>query len=284
MRTLFTNLLLILSVASFAQNDDGRQLTIPVVFHIIYTDTVADNGISDHVRDIGNSTTRLTREKLMAELKDLDQDFQRGNPDVGDVIPEYQSVIGNPGIHFIIQDVVYVKTTLADIHQRTNSTRLHQLSPSQHPERFLNIYISTLRFRGGGSEGYTNVPVNKLPENDDYVNLNYKWVGLHYRLLSHEVGHWLGLYHMNDERQIDLCHITDIPVQNRLTDIPCIICTKPGIKILGRQQNQFTKPNTNNFMDYSGCRRMFSMQQSAYMRNLILRLRPAIWSNQPVQN
>jgi hypothetical protein len=284
MRTLLTMLMLLLSVAAFAQNDDNRKLTIPVIFHIVYTDTIPDNGISDEVRDKGNSTTRLTREKLLAELKDLDQDFQGINPDIGDVIPEFQSVIGNPNIHFILQDVRYVKTTLADIRQSTNSTKLHELSPAEHPERFLNVYISTLRFHGGGSEGYTNVPVNTLPANDDYVNLNYMWVGLHYRLLSHEVGHWLGLYHMNDEHQINTCHITDVPVQNKLTDIPCVICTKPSVRVIHSQRNQFAKPNTNNYMDYSGCRRMFSLQQAAYVRNLIFRLRPAIWNDQPVQN
>jgi hypothetical protein len=271
-------------VATFAQNDDGRQLTIPVVFHIIYTDTIPDNGINNDVRENGNSTTRLTREKLLAELKELDQDFQRMNPDIGMVIPEYQAVIGNPRIHFVLRDIRYVKTTLADIHQSTNSTRLHQLSPAQHPERVLNVYISTLRFHDGGSEGYTNVPVDELPSNDDYVNLNYMWVGLHYHLLAHEAGHWLGLYHVDDEHQLNTCHITDIPVQNKLTDIPCVICTKPGIRVIHRQQNQFTQPNTNNYMDYSGCRSMFSLLQSTYMRNLIFRLRPAIWTDQPIAN
>src|SRR5215217_6141476 len=104
MKHLIVLLLLHLSLTGKAQalEDDGRLIIIPVVFHVIYTDTLPDNGMSDTVRNSedGNSTSRLPGEKILAELKDLDQDFQRINPDINEVIPEYQKVIGNPKIHF----------------------------------------------------------------------------------------------------------------------------------------------------------------------------------------
>lgn len=281
MRTFYFLAMLSLCFGSaFGQTDDGRLVTIPVVFHIIYTDTLPDNGMSDAVRNslTGNSTSRLPKEKILAELKDLDQDFQRTNPDIGEVISEFRNVIGNPRIHFVLKDIIYVSTTLSQIHQRNNAGKLHELSPMIHPDSCLNVYISTLRVNGGGSEGVTNVPFNNQLPSSDAVNLNWSWVGLHYRLLTHEVGHWLGLWHVDSENQIDISNVTDIPVQTDLTEIICVICSRPGVKVIRRQREQFSKPNTNNYMDYSGCRRMFSTQQSIYMRNIIITLRKSIWN------
>ena len=135
-----------------AQIDDGRLITVPVIFHIIYTDTLPDNGISDAVRnsETGNNTTHLPKEKILAELKDLDQDFQQANSDIGEVIQEYKPVIGSPHIHFVLKDIVYVKTTFDQIQQGDNSSKLHELSPMQNPQTCLNVYISTLRVDGGG--------------------------------------------------------------------------------------------------------------------------------------
>jgi len=249
---------------------------------VIYTDTLPDNGMGDAVRNskYGNSTTRLPREKIIAELKDLDQDFQKTNPDQGNVMDEYKPVAGNAKIHFVLQEIIYVKSDPAAIRRWDNSTRLHQISPPKYKDSCLNVYISVLRVGGHGSEGVTNVPWPGLDTADD-VNLNYSWVGLHYRLLSHEVGHWLGLWHMNDKRQLTLDQIDDIPVQNELTDINCVLCANQGVRVINSQRARFTAPNTNNFMDYSGCRCMFSIAQCSYMRGVVLRLRPVIWNNSP---
>ena len=84
---------------------------------------------------------------------------------------------------------------------------------------------------------------------------------------------------MDDNQQISVGKIKDVPVQTALTEKACVICTKPGVKVIRSQRDQFKAPNTDNFMDYSGCRSMFSIQQCDYMRNLIIRLRPAMWKN-----
>ena len=263
----------------YAQKDDGRTITIPVIFHILYIDDNADNGMSDGVKNskTGNSTTHLPKEKIQAELDQLDKDFRQLN-DISKVISEYKSVVGNAKIHFTLRNIIYVKTNRISILRLSNSERLHKISPMQNNDSCLNVYISVLKVSGGGSEGVTNVPSRSLPESDA-VNLNYSWVGLGYHLLSHEVGHWLGLWHIDDEQQLDSTLITDIPVQTGLTDIPCVLCTIPSVEVMQKQRSQFSKPNTNNFMDYSGCRAMFSLKQCSYMRNLIIRLRPVIWNN-----
>jgi hypothetical protein len=239
MRSLiFINILMFAVFGVFAQSDDQRKITIPVIFHVIYTDNNPDNGMSESVRnsDNGNSTSKLTREKILAELQDLDQDFQMTNPDLTEVIDEYKSAIGNPRIHFVLKNIIYTPTNLREIHQRNNSKKLHELSPPQNPEACLNVYISNLRVKGHGSEGVTNVPSTRIDLTDDFVNLNFSWVGLHYRLLSHEVGHWLGLWHVDDENQLTLDKINDIPVQTDLTQIICVICVNPNVEVISRQR------------------------------------------------
>ena len=268
-------LISLFSVGAYGQNDDDRLVTIPVIFHVIYCDSLPENGMGPEVRNsnTGNSTSRLPREKIMAELQDLDEDFQNLNQSISNVGNDFKSVIGNPRIHFVLSDIVYHFTNYSYIKVRNNAPLLHKLSTMRDEDRSLNVYISALRVKGGGSEGLTNVPSEELP-NEDAVNLNYSWVGLHYHLLSHEVGHWLGLWHVDDESQINITHVTDIPVQTELTDIFCVICKSDKVKVIKRQRETFKEPNPNNFMDYSGCRSMFSIQQCKYMRNLIIRLRP----------
>jgi hypothetical protein len=263
----------------YAQADDGRLIVVPVVFHVIYIDNLPDNGMGEEVRNgqTGNSTTRLPKEKIQAELDELNRDFQGLNPHTADVIREYKNVVGNPKIRFVLKDIKYVESTPQALKGCNNSETFHSLSTMVETTTTLNVYIGTLRVSCGGSEGVTNVPGSLLPS-IDAVNLNYSWVGLGYHLLSHEVGHWLGLWHVDDPSQFE-SGITDIPVQTDRTDIDCVECTKPSVKVIRRMRDRFTSPNTNNYMDYSGCRSMFSIMQCTYMRNLVIRLRPVIWSN-----
>ncbi len=280
-KLIYLTTLLLISIKASAQTDDGRLITIPVIFHVIYVDTIPDNGISETVRKskYGNSTTKLPREKILAELKELDNDFQNLNTGLNDVVNEYKPVIGNPRIHFKLKEIIYLKVEPKEIHKCTNTSKFRELSPPQNPENTLNVYVSKLRVKCGGSEGITSVPIESIDIENDGVNLNYSWVGLNYHLLSHEVGHWLGLWHVDDMQQVSVSNITDIPVQTDLTDIECVECSREKVVVVKTYRQKFTKPNNNNFMDYSGCRSMFSIQQSRYMRNIIIKLRSAIYNN-----
>jgi hypothetical protein len=264
--------------------DDGHVIKIPVIVHVLYTDTLPDNGMSDDVRnsDEGNSTSRLPREKIIAELNDLDRDFQLQNTDTSKVIPEFKKVIANPKIHFYLKEIKYVSVNLDDILApwEENLTLLHQLSPVVNSDENLNVYISTLKFDFGGSEGVT--PVLSETSNSagfDVVNLNWQWVGLRYRLLTHEVGHWLGLQHPWEDQQSE-DGIDDIPLTLTWTDKPCVHCPPfRGIDNTIRADTGFKTANYNNYMDYSGCRVMFSTKQVKRMRFLVKTRRNKLWNN-----
>lgn len=273
---LFIFLLIISSLFVYGQ-DDGRRINIPVVFHVMYVDKSEEEGI-------GNPSEYLPKEKLIAELNDLDSDFQCLNKDINIVIPEFKGVVGNSKIHFYLADIVYVKIkSWGPFYERYNSERLHRYSPVQNPEKCLNVYIGRIKFDGGWTNGVTPVKAQLEPDlKDDAVNINFKWVGLHYRLLTHETGHWLGLWHtFQPTEQGDEDGITDIPIQDTWTDMECDICP-PQVKDQLSAESKakgFKHSNYNNFMDYSGCRVMFSVQQVNRMRYVIKNFRPALWNN-----
>lgn len=197
--------------------DDGRVVKIPVVFHVLYGDKMQDNGINIESRENGNNTMYLPKEKIEAELADLDADFQNLNTDLTTVRSEFKKVIGNPKVRFYLSDIKYVEVNKRDIRRpSTNTDLLHRLSPIVNSKKFLNVYISEIKFEGDFTNGLTPVKTSEnYGDGFDVVNLNYKWVGLKYRLLTHEVGHWLGLWHTWDESQLD-DGIDDIPLQKLL--------------------------------------------------------------------
>ena len=259
--------------------DDGRLIQIPVVFHVLYIDSSQDNGINAASRNNGNSSQYIPKEKIMAELADFDMDFQQKNPDISVVNNNFKNVIGNPKVHFYLKGLIYTPiSSWGKALQGTNTGYLHSLSPIVDPDKCLNVYIGKIKYNFGGTDGVTPVRINDSDDQtDDAVNLSYSWVGLHYRLLSHETGHWLGLWHTFDERQFT-DGITDIPVQAKFTEGNCYLCP-PDVREQRSLDANFQHTNYNNFMDYSGCRVMFSVLQAKKIRQVVQDYRPSIWNN-----
>ena len=270
--------------------DDGRLIKIPVIFHVLYGDKWQDNGINCDSRIKGNSTMYLPKEKIEAELADLNADFQNLNTDLSEVISEYKSVIGNPKIQFYLFDIKYKEINKREIESYSNNTDfLVSKSRIENPSKFLNVYISKVKVDGEFTNGVTPAKSSKK-YGDSYnaVILNYEWVGLRYRLLTHETGHWLGLPHTWDDAQLEdeiddgvNDKIDDIPLQESSTDVDCVKCP-PQIDdriSLKFRKKGFVLSNYNNFMDYSGCRYMFSIKQARLMRKVIKFYRPEIWVN-----
>lgn len=246
---------------------------------MIYADSSADNGINAGSRDEGNSSMYIPRFKLEAELADLDADFQKRNADTTAVIDEYKKVHGNAKVHFYLHDIKYVPAK----HRRitgpfTNTGRLHQLSPIIDAKKFLNVFVSLIKYRSSYTSGLTPVKTSAIAaDGNDAVNISYEWTGLGYRLLTHEVGHWLGLWHTWDDSQAGE-GIDDIPLQKTSTDIPCVRCP-PAVRDQLRSGTGFHSSNYNNFMDYSGCRNMFSVKQALHIRYVILHYRTDLWNS-----
>jgi len=265
-----------------AQTDDNRAIRIQVVFHVLYSDTIADYGINPTARDRGNATTNVPTSKILAELKNLHDDFLLLNSDTSQVDPYFKSRIGNANVDFYLADSVFQPGGEKGIIRKfkeDNRCELYNKSEPVDPQKYLNVYVGRLKTRcafGTATDGITNVPIDSLKRRDGCVNVSYKWIGQGYRLLTHETGHWGGLYHTFGEKGCKPKNgdgIDDTPAQRNETGLER--CPAAGATDLSCDT---TKPyNFNNYMDYSDCRFMFTIGQVTHLRNTIRKFRPQIW-------
>lgn len=248
---------LILSAQTKNPLDDGRKITIPVVFHVIYN----------------NDQENISDELIFKELEDLNLDFSAKN-DMSLLVDDFKNIVGNPNIQFDLLDTIFETGGTPGI--RRISSRNVQSSTSLliNKKNCLNVFIA----RHINSSGILS----------DRVNLNYSGVGINEHTLTHETGHWLGLYHIfgtikntawfrvlfgkSDD------HIDDTPKQKGATakcysikpDCPC-----PPTKT----HYKGNKTLYNNFMDYNPCRCMFTIDQSAEMRKNIIESKQIVFDH-----
>jgi hypothetical protein len=265
---------------AFTQADDGRTITIRVIFHVLYSRDKPDNGIDSNSIEQGNSTENLPATKLLAELKNLHDDFLLLNSDTPAVLSIFKPFIANSRIEFVLADTVLQaggEKGIIRIQTVRNRNALYKRSAIIDPQKYLNVYIGRLNSDGfvNSSKGAKYCDSWTYPY-DDAVHLDYKWVGLSYRLLTHETGHWCGLWHIfeggcNDPDGDD---ISDTPPQRASTNGICKYCppTVPDQSCTAQASNY------NNYMDYSGCRKMFTLEQVKRMRFVIQTFRSQIWS------
>lgn len=259
---IITFSLIFISLIHYGQIDDGRTIRIPVIFHIVYSE----------------ESENVSTDSILAELKNLHDDFLKLNKDTSEVNPYFKNEIGNPNVDFVLADSLFQSNGekgIIRIYSKHNKTGLYNISPIVSPQNYLNVYIGNIKFRGRYTDGVTPVPNDSLLHEDDAVHLRYLWIGGHYRLLTHETGHWLGLWHVFQDGCNDGDGIVDTPAQKNATDGNCDLCP-PNVL----DQTCSDKPsNYNNFMDYSGCRKMFTVEQAKNIRQTILKYRPQIWRN-----
>lgn len=278
MKFLFSFLLLSLCSVCFAQPDDGRIVRIPVVFHILYADSSADNGIDSKSRDRGNSSQYITSEKIRAELKDLNNDFMLLNADTAEVLQLYKSIMGNAKVDFYLADTMIQQggeKGMIRMRTKNNKSKLYNTSPVINPLKYLNVYIGNV-----GSSFVNSYPWDD--KKNDAIYLGYEWVGLDYRLLTHETGHWLGLWHIyggsgkckGDKCKGDGDEIDDTPPQKNCTNTDCVSCPPD---VADQSCVNGIPSNYNNYMDYSSCRKMFTMGQVKKMREILKVHRNEMW-------
>lgn len=229
-------------------------IEIPVVFHVIY------NG------DYNN----LDSQKILLELADLNRDFQLLNLDIANVPEEFEKAIGNPNIKFTIATTDPNGNTTNGIIRVKGKRNVYNFSneiffadPVWNPKKYLNVYIGNIR--NGKTHGYVNAWPWKNSGTDG-IGLHYENVGKSSRLLTHETGHWLGLWHITEggcSREND--EIEDTPKQKSFTN-GC-----PTSKKECDNNNMFM-----NYMDYSDCRTMFTIGQCDLIRNVLQNYRPGL--------
>ena len=184
-----------------AEGGDRSTYTIPVIFHVVWN-TAAEN---------------LSEVQILGILDEINEDFSASNPDAGDARGAYGFVASNADVEFCMakEDESGVPLVEYGIHRVETSevfydpdTETNKMKGSTggdtgtegwDRDRYLNIWICDItNGAGSGVAGYAYKPtIATLPPADiDGIVLDYNLgttPGAH--ILTHEIGHFLGLDH-----------------------------------------------------------------------------------------
>ena len=177
------------------QHRSGGVVTIPTVVHVVYR----------------NATQNISTTQVQSQIDALNADYRKLNTDAANVPAAWTSVASDCGIEFCLAQrdpngapstgINRVSTTVNSFGQNDNVKYTAQGGADAWPRnKYLNIWVCPL---GGGLLGYAQFPGQ--PAATDGVVIGYQYFGTtgtasapfnKGRTTTHEVGHWLGLYHI----------------------------------------------------------------------------------------
>lgn len=269
-----------LKIKPFSKTSSGV-ITIPVVVHIVYR-TASEN---------------LSDAQIQSQIDVLNEDFRRLNADSVNTPPAFSSIASDAQIEFCLAQTDPGRNQTIGV-TRTNTTEtsfgmddgIKYTSmggkDAWDATQYLNIWVGNL---GSSILGYAQFPGG--PVATDGVVINYIAFGKPSvngtynlgRTATHEVGHWLNLYHTwgddgNGCSGTDL--VSDTPNQSEynfgcpsfpLTDG----CTTNGDGVMFM-----------NYMDYTddACMNMFTEGQGARMNAALSTLRTGLLSSSACAN
>ncbi len=247
-------------------------ITLPIVFHVI------------HDGDAVGSGENISDAQIMAQLDQLNQDFSATNSDIGNVPAVFSGVVANAEIQFCLAQVDPDGNPSTGIERHnysgtsTSGFTTNQIDGTIKPQTiwdrdcYLNFWI--VRFGGGDTNllGYAQFP-NTGSANTDGVVHGFGTIGSlaqpgssapydRGRTATHEIGHWLGLYHIWGDINGGGCggddNIADTPIQSASNggcpNHPSASCGNGGDMFM-------------NYMDYVNdvCMYMFTEGQKTRM-------------------
>lgn len=246
-------------------NKLGAVITIPVVFHVVYN----------------TSAQNIPDARIIEQLNVLNQDYGRTNADAVNTPSVWQGIAANTNIQFCLAQrdpsgnptngIVRKSTTVTSFSTNDNiKFSAYGGSDAWPRDQYLNIWVGNL---SGGLLGYAQFPGGAAAT--DGVVVLYSSVGgpnnpgtatpYHLgRTATHEVGHWLNLYHIWGDDGTGCSgsdQVSDTPNQAGATSgcptfpkTDACTSTSPGIMFM-------------NYMDYSydACMNMFTNGQSSRM-------------------
>jgi hypothetical protein len=249
---------------------------IPVVVHVVYNTDIE----------------YVSAEQVLTQMKVLNQDYRRTNSDTGLAPSVFKSIGADVEIEFVLarQDpsgkptngITVTKTTQTSFGYKTDlvKSKADGGADAWDPTRYLNIWVCNL---SGGVLGYVPFPM-AIGSKNDGVTISYRAFGTignlspYFNLgrtATHEVGHWLGLYHPWGRPDSSGCtsdEVDDTPVQPNETNYKSDNC--PVFPYIDNQATCNNSPNGrmfSNFMDYTrdACMNMFSVGQATRMRSFL---------------
>jgi PKD repeat protein len=251
----------------FTQEQEGQRggnnqvYIIPVVFHIIHE----------------NGNENIDQEQVNDAINILNRDFRKLNADTADIVDAFDDIAADTYIEFRLATIDPDGNCHSGVNRivsplTNDGTNSDMKALSYWPRNsYLNIWVCAEI--GSGIAGFTNLPgdVNgNWGALEDGIVMRSDYVGsigtsspIRSRTLTHEIGHWLNLYHTwgptNSPGEASNCDFDD-----NVTDTPNTIgwtsCNINGASCGSAQDN------VQNYMEYSYCSRMFTQGQGTRMR------------------
>jgi hypothetical protein len=245
-------------------------INIPVVVHVVYR-TTAEN---------------ISQARIQSQIDVLNTDYAGLNADSTNIPSAFKSLFGKSEIRFCLAQrdpsgnattgILRVQTTQTSF-STNDGVKSASTGGSDAWDRskYLNLWVCNL---GGGVLGYAQFPGGTAAT--DGVVIGYPYFGVtsgQYglgRTASHEVGHWLGLYHIWGDDGTACTgsdNVGDTPNQAGpnygCVSFPHVTCSN------GPNGDMFM-----NYMDYGddACLVMFSAGQVAVMTNVLNGSRAAL--------
>lgn len=261
--------------------------TIPVIVHLIHNGEAVGTG------------SNISQAQINSQITVLNQDYRRTNADAANTPSVFAAVAADCEIEFCLALTDPQGNTLLEpgIERISRSSKGFSAPPygnttyidntiktatSWDPTKYMNIWVLDL---GGGLLGYAQFPsntglgglnTNGGAANKDGVVIGYKYFGSSAivnttqlqqgapydlgRTATHEVGHWLGLRHINGDANCSTDYVADTPTQSSLNygcpAFPHVSCSN------GPNGDMFM-----NYMDYvdDNCMNTFTAGQKARM-------------------
>ncbi|MTI30394.1 M43 family zinc metalloprotease [Xanthovirga aplysinae] len=243
----------------FVQNTEvGRMMshttyTIPVVVHVFGED-FEGYSVDDNI--------------IKTALEKVNEDFHGLNPDFNEVIPLFRNRRGTLDVSFELAKldpngnpttgINYYPQKSGFGQDDTYDDQIRQYAWDNY--KYMNLYVMLDLYADGATNnsGVGWYPDSGMSDNNTariVYNGRYLWgndVDNEFQAtLTHEFGHYLNLIHTfeggcNEGDQVD---DTPATTANYDCNTTTVLCSGAGI------------PNASNYMDYSSCRRMFTVGQ-----------------------
>ena len=255
---------------------------VPVVFHVLHN----------------NGSENISDEQILDAFEILNRDYDLQNSDANNVANAFNASNGAASATPFDTDIEFVMATKAPdgtcfsgITRTVSSATSSGNGQGQYlairngndvyqgewaGNKYLNIFICA---DIGGAAGYTYTPSNWVGSGmdngiwvlDTYVGSIGTSSASSSRTLTHECGHWLNLPHVwggtNNPGLASNCNdddgVDDTPECQGLTACVLAANTCDG------DNSYWGFDNTENYMDYSYCSKMFTPGQGQRMRNAL---------------
>lgn len=239
-------------------------VNIPVVVHVVY------NAAAENISDA----------QVQSQIDVLNKDFRKLNAEVASIPSAFLNIAADIEINFCLATVTPSGTGTNGINRyRTSKSSWTSNDDMKRPlkdgvsawdaTRYLNIWVCNL---GSGSLGYSSFP--GAPLSLDGVVIDYRYFGtintrapFHLgRTTTHEVGHWLNLFHIWGDTRCGDDHVNDTPLHHG-ANFGC-----PAYPAYNSTCGNNIIEMPMNFMDYTNdaCMSMFTQGQKERMRALFV--------------